>query len=293
MEIPYKKIKRIVSDVMGPGISDVVPLKKGMTNNSYIFTHGGSRYVLRLNGAGTGRLINRQREVETYGAVSSYGISDEIIAIDADKGYKITRFIENARNCNPYNGRDVKMCMEKLREFHEFKIKGNFIFDLYHTLEYYESLWKRKKSKYEDYDVIKKRVYKLKPVLDTIDRKKFVLAHIDAVPDNFLMTDTGKVYLIDWEYAGMQDIYVDLAMFAIYTGYTREETDRLIRLYFDGDCSDEIYWRIMAYEAVGGLLWSNWCEFKEDLGIYFDKYPETQYGYAKKYSEMALDMLRS
>ena len=34
MEIPYKKIKRIVSDVMGPGISDVVPLKKGMTNNS-------------------------------------------------------------------------------------------------------------------------------------------------------------------------------------------------------------------------------------------------------------------
>ena len=56
---------------------------------------------------------------------------------------------------------------------------------------------------------------------------------------------------------------------------------------------DEIYWRIMAYEAVGGLLWSNWCEFKEDLGIYFDKYPETQYRYAKKYSEMALDMLRS
>ena len=95
----------------------MVPLKKGMTNNSYIFTHGGSRYVLRLNGAGTGRLINRQREVETYGAVSSYGISDEIIVIDADKGYKITRFIENARNCNPYNGRDVKMCMEKLREF--------------------------------------------------------------------------------------------------------------------------------------------------------------------------------
>lgn len=79
MEIPYKKIKRIVSDVMGPGISDVVPLKKGMTNNSYIFTHGGSRYVLRLNGAGTGRLINRQREVETYGAFLLMGSAMKLL----------------------------------------------------------------------------------------------------------------------------------------------------------------------------------------------------------------------
>lgn len=293
MAIPYRKINRIVSDVMGPGMSKVVPLKKGMTNNSYIFTHGEQRYVLRLNGAGTKRLINRQQEMETYKAVSPYGISDEIIAIDVDKGYKITRFIENARNCNPYSGSDVKLCMEKLREFHEFEIKGDFVFDLYRMLEYYESLWKREKSGHEDYDRIKKKVYQLKPILERVDRKDFVLSHIDAVPDNFLMTDREDVYLIDWEYAGMQDRYVDLAMFAIYTGYTREETDRLIRVYFDGECPDEVYWRIIAYEAIGGLLWSNWCEFKEDVGVYFDTYPEIQYRYAREYSEMALDMLKS
>ncbi|MDY6084033.1 MAG: choline/ethanolamine kinase family protein [Dialister sp.] len=293
MMIPYKKINRIVTDIMGPGVHDVIPLKKGITNNSYIFTCRGQRYVLRLNGAGTERLINRKGELESYTAISSCGISDEIIAIDADKGYKITRFVENAHNCNPYNGRDVKLCMEKLRHFHKLKIKSGSIFDLYGTLEYYETLWTRRASKYKDYAAIKKQVYALKPMLDTIDRNSFVLTHMDPVSDNFLITDTDQVYLIDWEYAGMQDMYVDLAMFAIYTGYTRAETDRLINVYFDGACPDEIYWRIYAYQAIGGLLWSNWCEFKEDMGIYFDTYPDVQYRYAKDCSKLALNMLMS
>ncbi|MFR7977894.1 MAG: phosphotransferase [[Ruminococcus] torques] len=51
--------------------------------------------------------------------------------------------------------------------------------------------------------------------------KKEVLTHIDAVPDNFLFIEEASgstsIRLIDWEYAGMQDPHIDIAMFCIYS----------------------------------------------------------------------------
>ena len=161
--IPLSKIKRIVTSVMGKGISDIVPLKKGMTNDSYIFRHGDSRYVLRLNGVGTEKLINRKQESDTYRAIAGLSLSDTVIAIDEKQGYKITKFIENARTCNPMNTEDVSLCMEKLRAFHEKNIHTSYTFDLYRMLDYYQSLWIRKKSMYADYDEVKNRIYNWKP----------------------------------------------------------------------------------------------------------------------------------
>ena len=70
-----------------------------------------------------------------------------------------------------------------------------------------------------------------------------------------------KTYLIDWEYAGMQDIHVDVAMFAIYAMYDRERIDWLIDRYFEGACPEKVRTKIYCYIAVCGLLWSNWCEY--------------------------------
>lgn len=167
--IPLSKIKRIVTSVMGKGISDIVPLKKGMTNDSYIFRHGDSRYVLRLNGVGTEKLINRKQESDTYRAIAGLSLSDTVIAIDEKQGYKITKFIENARTCNPMNTEDVSLCMEKLRAFHEKNIHTSYTFDLYRMLDYYQSLWIRKKSMYADYDEVKNRIYNWKPWIEKVN----------------------------------------------------------------------------------------------------------------------------
>ena len=113
-----------------------------------------------------------------------------------------------------------------------------------------------------------------------------VLTHIDAVPDNFLFVEeNGKeeIRLIDWEYAGMQDPHVDIAMFCIYSLYKKEQVDHLIDLYFEGNCDDRTRIKIYCYIAVCGLLWSNWCEYKRKLGVEFGEYSLRQYRYAKDY----------
>lgn len=82
----------------------------------------------------------------------------------------------------------------------------------------------------------------LRDYIDSHVQEK-VLTHIDAVPDNFLFTEetSGKedIRLIDWEYAGMQDPHVDIAMFCIYALYNKRQVDRLINIYFENKCDKE------------------------------------------------------
>ena len=108
------------------------------------------------------------------------------------------------------------------------------------------------------------------------------MTHIDAVPDNFLITKN-EIKLIDWEYAGMQDPHVDIAMFCIYSLYDKEEIDNLISIYFKNKCKKITRLKIYAYISACGLLWSNWCEFKRNLGIEFGEYSIKQYRYAKDF----------
>ena len=54
-------------------------------------------------------------------------------------------------------------------------------------------------------------------------------------------------------------------------------------MYFEGDCPRETRLKIYCYIAACGLLWSNWCEFKRNLGVEFGEYSLRQYRYAKEY----------
>ena len=172
-------------------------------------------------------------------------------------------------------------------------MKVKHVFDLFKKIEFYEELWGEQPSMYKDYQETKQKVLSLKQYIDTLD-KDWCLTHIDAVPDNFLFyTPMGSkeedLQLTDWEYAGMQDPHVDIAMFCIYSLYKKSQVDRLIDIYFNGECDAETRSKIYAYISVCGLLWSNWCEFKRNLGVEFGEYSLRQYRYAKDYYRYALE----
>ena len=136
-----------------------------------------------------------------------------------------------------------------------------------------------------DYPETKKNIYSLKQYIEA-QPKQISLTHIDAVCDNFLLKDD-KIFLIDWEYAGMQDVHVDIAMFAIYAMYDREQIDQLIDAYFPEGVNKAVRVKIYCYIAVCGLLWSNWCEYKRMCGVEFGEYSIKQYRYAKEFYRIA------
>lgn len=276
-------------------IQNIEVLKKGMTNRSFLFSCKGQKYIMRIPGEGTDQLIDRSEEANVYQIIAGKKICDDIAYINPTNGYKITKFLEGARVCNPLNGDDVNACMKKLREFHEMKLKVAHEFDIFKQISFYESLWRGTPSIYKDYNQTKEKIFSLKSYIDNHIEQK-VLTHIDAVPDNFLFFTNSnnnlEIRLIDWEYAGMQDPHVDIAMFCIYSLYGKHQVDQLIQSYFIEGCPDQIRIKIYCYIAVCGLLWSNWCEYKRNLGIEFGEYSLRQYRYAKDYYKIVQEELK-
>lgn len=246
-------------------------MKSGMTNRSYSFCMDDKRYIIRIPGEGTDRLINRKQEHAVYNAISSLGISEDVYYFDPKTGIKIAAYLTDAHVCDSSNWEEVERCLSALKRFHAQKLHVSHSFDLWERLAFYESLWNGAPSVYADYDKTKQTVLSLKGYIDA-QPKSIQLCHIDAVPDNFLFV-TGKdgsekIKLTDWEYAGMQDPHLDVAMFIIYAMYDRDSAEKLIDLYFSDGCDKATRLKIYCYIAVSGLVWSNWCEFKRHCGVW-------------------------
>ncbi len=271
-------------------IKNIKVLKKGMTNRSFKFRCNEKKYIMRIPGEGTSELVDREAEYNVYKEIKHLNLTDRVIYIDPKIGYKITEYLPSNRNCDPNNISDVKRCMEKLKGLHNAKLKVDHEFNLFERMEYYENLRQGAKSIYKDYDRTKEKMYILKRFIDSLP-KEYILTHIDAVPENFLIHDN-EVTLIDWEYSSMADPHIDLAMFSIYSGYDKDEVDKLLNIYFEGALDDMDRIKIYAYMAVSGLLWSNWCEYKSLFGVEFGDYGDIQYGYAKNFFNLVEDELK-
>ena len=281
-----------VAEALGARIGDIkdfVAMTKGMTNHSYLFSCKGTHYILRIPGEGTANLIDRVQEEEVYRAIAGTGICDDVVYLNPANGLKVTRFLEGVRTCDPYNEDDLIKCMDLLRHFHQIRLHVGHEFDIFGVIEKYESLWNGAPSVHEHYRRTKANVMSLRPYIEA-HRGELCLTHIDAVPDNFLFyPEDGReeLQLIDWEYAGMQDPHVDIAMFCLYSIYDKEQVDHLIDIYFEGKCDPATRIKIYCYIAAAGLLWSNWSEYKRILGIEYGDYAKYQYEYAKDYYRYA------
>ena len=270
---------------------ELIPLKQGMTNDSFIFNINNERYIIRVPGVNTEKIINRHQEYDVYQAIKNEKFVEPVIYIDRDKGYKISKFIENSHTVNPKDWNEISACLKRLRDFHNQPHRVEHCFDVFEHINYYESLMPNA-SIYEDYGDTKKNIESLESIIENLV-KEWTLCHIDAVCDNFLVTENQDVYLIDFEYAAMQDPDLDLAMFIVYSLFDRQEIDRIIDIYFENKVTPLKRYKIYSYIAMVGLLWSNWCEAKQDEDLLNSSYAKQQYNYAKTFYQIVFDEARN
>lgn len=270
---------------------ELMSLKQGMTNDSFIFSINNERYIIRVPGVNTEKIINRHQEYDVYQAIKDEEFVEPVVYIDRDKGYKISKFIENSHTVNPKDWNEINVCLKRLKEFHSQSHRVEHYFDVFEHINYYESLMPNV-SKYEDYKETKKNIESLEPIIENLV-KDWTLCHIDAVCDNFLVTENQDVYLIDFEYAAMQDPDLDVAMFIVYSLFNRQEIDRIIDIYFEHQVTPLKRYKIYSYIAIVGLLWSNWCEAKQDQELLNSSYAQQQYNYAKTFYQIVFDEARN
>ncbi|NFG28152.1 winged helix-turn-helix transcriptional regulator [Clostridium botulinum] len=280
-----KTIVREAMKVSEDEISEVVAAG-GMTNKNYRICVKGKRYILRVAGIGTECMISRKNEMFNSSIASEREYNVETPYFNVETGIKISTFIENAETLTPRsvkkeeNLKQVTRILRDLHEDNEFPMKNEF--NVFRELEKYEDILKTSDGEFfHDYDEVRERFMKLEQVLKECDRV-FVPSHNDLVSENLVKDTEGRIYLIDWEYSGINDDMWDLAALSLENNFSEDDTELMFRLYFNGEADDNSRKRLLIHQISQDLLWAVWTLIKENEGDDFGTYGIDRYNRGKE-----------
>ncbi len=233
----------------------------GMTNIVHLVEMNDINLVVRIAGKGTEEYINRTFEYNNAMAAWRAGISAEIIWADIKKGIMVSKAINGIETMTPKLFSSRKGSPERagvaLAKLHNSGETFDFRFDLFNMIDDYLKILSSKKADLPDgYNEI---VNAAKPVKEALEANPITLApcHCDPLCENFL--DDGKnMWIVDWEYSGMNDPLWDLGDLSVEAGMNEDQENEMLRAYFGSDPNEEQRGRVIIYKAMCDLLWTLW-----------------------------------
>src|SRR5215470_9040722 len=233
----------------------------GLTNRNYKITTPTDRYVLRIPGEKTGDYINRTVEGHNARAAAAAGVNAEVLFFDDSDGLMLCRFLDGCITMSPALFRSRAGApargAEALRRMHRSGQTFQFRFELFGMIdEYLKLLAKLGAALPEGYHAV---VGEAGTVRDALDRHPAALApcHCDPLSENFL-DDGTRMWVVDWEYSGMNDPIWDLGDMSVEAGLEEDGDRAMMAAYCDGPVPPALWGRMMIYKAMCDLLWTLW-----------------------------------
>lgn len=271
-------------------VHDIHPINQGLTNLSCRFSVGDKAYVYRHPGDGTQEIINRESEAYSQGVAKQLGLDDTFIYEDKDKGWKISRFIENCHTLDYHNWNEVAMAMEMARILHRSDFASNWSFDIYEEAQKILNLiHERQSTSFKDFKELKSLVDDLHSSVIK-DNVALCLCHNDFYDPNFLI-DEKRMYLIDWEYSGMSDYATDLGTFlCCCDDYTADEAVKVLSLYFEREPTMMELRHCLAFASIVSFYWFVWALYKDMCGDPVGEWLYIWYRNTKQYGMQAKEL---
>jgi len=234
-------------------------LSGALTNVCYKITIGDAAYVLRLAGEGTSDFIDRGAEEHNARVAAETGVSAEVVHFDTRDGTMVTRWVEGV----PMNtgeefgpGAPVRVALA-LGRVHGLGRVFRSRFDVFTAIDGYLDLLRGERmSLPADYREAARGAGAVRLALEAAPAP-LMPCHNDPWPGNLLDAD-GRIYLIDWEYSGMNDPMWDLANLSVEAGFGPARDRNVMEAYFGANVSPSLYSRLEVYKAMGDLHWSLW-----------------------------------
>lgn len=255
----------------------------GMSNKNFRVNFEGKSYVLRVPGNGSDGMVERSNE--EFNAIESckMGVNPAIRYFNADTGIKLADYVENAETLNAAtiqrhdNMRKIAKIYQTVHNSH-IRLKNEF--NIFKEIEKYDVLMEKAgATMYEGWEEVRPQVMALEDYLNRlgVDLKP---CHNDALYENFIKAMDGTIYLIDWEYSGMNDPMADFAALFIEAGFEKENEDYILEKYFEGNVPAEAPEKILCYQILWDYLWAQWTVIKEAKGDDFGTYGRDRYNRA-------------
>ena len=252
----------------------------GMTNQNYLVKTTNKQYIVKFFGKGTEKLINRQDEKYNLELLKDLDLDVKNYLFDIEAGIKVNEYIESAITLDSTT---IKTKFDKiapiLQTIHASgkELRGEFA--PFEEIKKYESLIEEK-IPYANYEAVREKVFSLEKRLADlgVDRKS---CHIDLVPENFIESPQGRLYLIDWEYSSMNDPMWDLAALFLESEFTPQEEEAFLS-HYESDQTPVSREKIAIYKILQDTIWSLWTVYKEEQGADFGDYGVSRYQRAVK-----------
>ena len=241
-----------------------------MTNQNYLVKTTSKPYIVKFFGKGTEKLINRQDEKYNLELLKDLSLDVKNYLFDIESGIKVNEYIESATTLDSTS---IKTKFEKIAPILQIihasgkELRGEFA--PFEEIKKYEALIEGN-IPYANYEAVRKEVFLLEKRLADlgVDRKS---CHIDLVPENFIESPQGRMYLIDWEYSSMNDPMWDLAALFLESEFTNQEEEDFLT-YYESDKTPVSREKIRIYKILQDTIWSLWTVYKEAQGADFGDY---------------------
>ncbi|MFR4998127.1 MAG: phosphotransferase [Clostridium paraputrificum] len=282
----YDYVRDIASEVFQVDRDKIkeVSVAGGLTNNNYKVNVDGDYYIVRVPGVGTEKMISRKYEMINSKLASEQGINVDIAYFNEESGIKISKFIEDAEtltNRSSKKQENMKLVSQIIKELHESSIVFENEFNVFEEIELYEDIINQLNGKFfDDYIIVKEKVMNLKALIKEYGAR-YVPSHNDTLPDNFVKDTNGRLYLIDWEYSGINEEMWDLAAHTLEAEFSEEEEREFLRYYFGREATREERVRLLINKICQDFLWAIWTLIKEAEGEDFGTYGIDRYNRAK------------
>ena len=276
-----KMIKEKISSLLSEE-EEVLSVEQlgGMTNQNYLVKTTNKQYIVKFFGKGTEKLINRQDEKHNLELLKDLDLDVKNYLFDIEAGIKVNEYIESAITLDSTS---IKTKFDKiapiLQTIHASGKELGGEFAPFEEIKKYESLIEEK-IPYANYEAVRKEVFSLEKRLADlgVDRKS---CHIDLVPENFIESPQGRIYLIDWEYSSMNDPMWDLAALFLESEFTSQEEEAFLSRY-ESEQTPVSREKIAIYKILQDAIWSLWTVYKEEQGADFGDYGVSRYQRAIK-----------
>ena len=232
----------------------------GLTNLVFKVDCNGDSYTLRIPGKGTEEYIDRGLEAVAAREAARVGVAPEVIVADPATGIMVTQYL-NAATMSPKLFKTVagapRRAGEVFRRLHTSGAVFKFRFELFGMIDEYLRVLGTKTVQLPDgYQKALREAEAVRRAL-AVRPLPLTACHCDPLAENFL--DTGRrMWLVDWEYSGMNDPLWDLGDVSVEAGFDAGQEAEMIAAYFGGEPKPPERGRIVVYKAMCDLLWTLW-----------------------------------
>lgn len=218
--------------------------------------------IVRLPGDGTEEYIDRNRELTNALAAARTGVAPEILHSNPDEGLLVMKCVDGITTMTPEEFARIQGSPARagiaLHQLHSSGETFEGRFELFAMIDEYLDVLD-KKGNCQMPDGYKEAVASAQPIKDALAASSFALApcHCDPLCENFL-DDGEKMWIVDYEYGGMNDPLWDLGDLAVEGHFTEAMELEMLMAYFDREPTQVELGRFMIYKAMCDLLWTLW-----------------------------------